>query len=142
MRDDPLVHGPFPDATAELTHILVVADPARSRDWYAGVLGAEVYRAYGSSVVLRFLGSWLLLVAGGGPTDDKPTVTLVAPPDPDTRDSLFTIRVADCRAVYEELVAHGGTFLTQPVAHGSEVRCYLRDPDGHLFELSEVRAST
>ena len=132
----------FPDATAELTHILVVADPARSRDWYAGVLGAEVYRSYGSSVVLRFLGSWLLLVEGGAPTDDKPTVSLAAPADPDTRDNLFTIRVAGCHAVYDELRARGGTFLTAPVEHGSEVRCFLRDPDGHLFEFSEVRSGT
>ena len=63
----------FPDATSELTHILVVADPARSRRWYEDVLGAEVYRAYDSSVVLRFLGAWLLLVEGGDPTEDKPT---------------------------------------------------------------------
>jgi catechol 2,3-dioxygenase-like lactoylglutathione lyase family enzyme len=132
----------FPDAAAEVTHILVVANPATSRDWYAGVLGAEVYRAYGSSVVLRFLGSWLLLVEAGGPTDDKPTVTLAPPSDPDTRDNLFTIRVTDCHAVYEELRSRGGTFLTPPVEHGSEIRCFLRDPDGHLFELSEVRAST
>lgn len=129
----------FPDGAAELTHILVVSDPARSRQWYAEVLGAEIYRSYGSSIVLRFLGSWLLLVEGGAPTDDKPTVTLAAPADPETRDNLFTIRVADCRAVYEELLARGGTFLTPPVEHGSEVRCFLRDPDGHLFELSEVR---
>jgi catechol 2,3-dioxygenase-like lactoylglutathione lyase family enzyme len=132
----------FPDAMSELTHILVVADPARSRRWYEEVLGAEVYRAYDSSVVLRFLGSWLLLVEGGAPTDDKPTVTLAAPADPDLRDNLFTIRVADCRAVHDELRARGGTFLTPPVTHGNETRCFLRDPDGHLFELSEYRASS
>ena len=125
----------------ELTHILVVADPARSRRWYEDVLGAEVYRAYDTSVVLRFLGSWLLLVEGGDPTDDKPTVTLAPPADPDTRDNLFTIRVADCQAVYDALEVRGGAFLTAPVRHGSETRCFLRDPDGHLFELSEYRAT-
>jgi catechol 2,3-dioxygenase-like lactoylglutathione lyase family enzyme len=130
----------FPDAGAELTHILVVADPERSRRWYEDVLGAEVYRAYETSVVLRFQGAWLLLVEGGGPTDDKPTVTLEPPLDPDRRDNLFTIRVSDCQAVYEALVARGGTFLTPPVRHGAETRCFLRDPDGHLFELSEYRS--
>ena len=130
----------FPDAGAELTHILVVADPARSRRWYEDVLGAEVYRAYDTSVVLRFQGAWLLLVEGGGPSDDKPTVTLGPPPDPDRRDSLFTIRVSDCLAAYETLQERGGTFLAPPVPHGSEIRCFLRDPDGHLFELSEYRA--
>jgi catechol 2,3-dioxygenase-like lactoylglutathione lyase family enzyme len=131
----------FPDADAELTHILVVADPARSRRWYEEVLGAEVYRAYGTSVVLRFQGAWLLLVEGGSPTDDKPTVTLAPPRDADVRDNLFTIRVADCHAVYNELRSRGGSFLTPPVRHGSETRCFLRDPDGHLFEISEYRAS-
>ena len=129
----------FPDADAELTHILVVADPARSRRWYEDILGAEVVRAYDSSVVLRFQGAWLLLVEGGDPTDDKPTVTLAPPPDPDRRDSLFTIRVGHCQVVYAELVARGASFLTSPVSHGAETRAFLRDPDGHLFAISEYR---
>jgi catechol 2,3-dioxygenase-like lactoylglutathione lyase family enzyme len=129
----------FPDETAELTHILVVADPARSRRWYEEVLGAEVYRAYDTSAVLRFRGAWLLLVEGGEPTEDKPTVTLAPPGDPDTRDNLFTIRVKDCQAVYDELHARGATFLTPPLSQGSETRCFFRDPDGHLFEISEYR---
>ena len=130
----------FPDAAAELTHILVVANPAHSRRWYEDVLGAEVYRAYDSSVVLRFLGAWLLLVEGGGPTEDKPAVRLAPPADPDVRDNLFTIRVGDCQAAYKTLAGRGATFLTPPVRHGAETRCFLRDPDGHLFELSEYRA--
>ncbi len=130
----------FPRDDTELTHILVVSDPVRSRTWYADVLGATVEREYGSSVVLRFAGSWLLLVEGGGPTDDKPAVTLAPPADPDRRESLFTIRVDDCRATYELLRSRGGTFLTPPVDHGRETRAFLRDPDGHLFEISEYRA--
>ena len=129
----------FPDRSAELTHILVVADTARSRRWYEDVLGAEVSSAYGASVVLRFLGAWLLLVEGGDPTDDKPTITLAPPGDPDARDNLFTIRVADCQGVYEELHARGATFMTPPLRHGPETRCFFRDPDGHLFEISEYR---
>jgi catechol 2,3-dioxygenase-like lactoylglutathione lyase family enzyme len=129
----------FPEADAALTHILVVADPSRSRRWYEEVLGAEVYRAYDTSVVLQLLGSWLLLVEGGVPTADKPTVTLEPPLDPDRRDNLFTIRVADCMAVYEVLINRGATFLTPPVRSGAETRAFLRDPDGHLFEISEYR---
>lgn len=131
----------FPAPGTELTHILVVSDPATSRAWYADVLGATIEREYGSSIVLRFAGAWLLLVEGGGPTEDKPTVTLAAPDDPDRRDNLFTIRVNDCRATYELLLARGASFLTPPVRHGSETRCFLRDPDGHLFELSEYSAA-
>lgn len=130
---------PFPAPDAALTHILVVADPARSKAWYTDVLGASLYREYGSSIVLSFAGAWLLLVEGGEPTDDKPEVTLSPPVDPNRRDNLFTIRVDDCRATYELLRARGGTFLTEPVTHGNETRCFLRDPDGHLFELSEYR---
>jgi len=125
----------------ELTHILVCADPERSRQFYTGVLGAELYRQYGSSVVLRFLGNWLLLVEGGGPTDDKPTVTFAPPADPDTVGHSFTIRVPDCRAAYEALRERGAEFLTPPVDHGWEIRCFLRDPDGHLFELSQAGSS-
>jgi catechol 2,3-dioxygenase-like lactoylglutathione lyase family enzyme len=129
----------FPAPDTALTHILVVADPGRSKAWYTDVLGATVYREYASSVVLSFAAAWLLLVEGGGPTDDKPGVTLAPPADPDVRDNLFTIRVDDCRATYELLRARGGTFLTEPISHGSETRCFLRDPDGHLFEISEYR---
>jgi catechol 2,3-dioxygenase-like lactoylglutathione lyase family enzyme len=121
------------------TQILVVSDPARSRDWWTGVLGAELFREYGgTSVVLRFAGTWVLLVSGGGPTADKPDV-LLAPPEP--RASLshaMTVRVSDCRAVYELVRARGGRFLTPPHDWGAEIRCFLRDPDGHLIEFSEA----
>jgi catechol 2,3-dioxygenase-like lactoylglutathione lyase family enzyme len=82
-----------------VTHILVVTDPARSRDFWVGVLGAELYREYGgTSVVLRFAGTWLLLVSGGGPTADKPTVVFRPPADADRVSHAMTLRVADCQA--------------------------------------------
>ena len=125
-----------------VTHILVVADPARSRDFWVNVLGAELYREYGgTSVVLRFAGTWLLLVTGGGPTADKPGVVFAPPPDPERVSHAITVRVADCRAAYEALRARGAVFLTEPVDWGSEIRCFLRDPDGHLVELSEAVGS-
>jgi catechol 2,3-dioxygenase-like lactoylglutathione lyase family enzyme len=133
--------GDFPADGTELTHILVVADVVRSRKWYTTVLGAELYREYGGdSAVLRFGGAWLLLVTGGAPTPDKPTVALEPPRDPDRVDHLFTIRVEDCAAAYETLRSRGAEFLTPPRTHGAETRAFLRDPDGHLFEISEYRA--
>jgi catechol 2,3-dioxygenase-like lactoylglutathione lyase family enzyme len=130
----------FPAQDAELTTILVVSDLERSRAWYEDVLGATVYRSYGGdSVVLRFASAWLLLVTGGDPTDDKPGVTLAAPSDGAVVDHLFTIRVDDCAGAYATLLARGATFLTPPVRHGAETRAFLRDPDGHLFEISEYR---
>jgi catechol 2,3-dioxygenase-like lactoylglutathione lyase family enzyme len=132
--------GGFPEEGMELTHILVVSDVDRSRAFYTDVLGAEIYREYGgTSAVLRFLGNWLLLVTGGGPTEDKPTVTFAAPSDPDRVGHAFTIRVPDCRAAHETLTARGAEFLTPPVDSGWEVRAFFRDPDGHLFEISEAK---
>lgn len=127
----------FPVEGMELTTILVVSDPERSRLFYVDVLGAEPYREYGASAVLRFGGAWILLVPGGPPTEDKPTVTFAPPADPHRVDHAFTIRVPDCRAAYGTLRGRGAEFLTPPVDHGSEVRAFLRDPDGHLIELSE-----
>jgi catechol 2,3-dioxygenase-like lactoylglutathione lyase family enzyme len=129
-------------ADVAVTHILVVADPARSRDFWVGVLGAEVYREYGgTSVVLRFAGTWLLLVSGGGPTADKPTVVFTPPADADRVSHAITLRVADCQAAYEAVRSRGATFLTPPYDRGSEIRCFVRDPDGHLVELSESKST-
>src|SRR5689334_23003871 len=129
-------------AGIEVTHILVVAEPTRSRDFWMDVLGAELYREYaGTSVVLRFAGTWLLLVSGGGPTADKPTVVFAPPADVDRVSHAMTLRVADCQAVYEALRSRGATFLTAPHDWGPEIRCFLRDPDGHLVELSQSKTT-
>lgn len=125
-----------------VTHILVVAEPERSREFWVNVLGAELYREYGgTSVVLRFAGTWLLLVSGGGPTADKPTVVFAPPPDADRVSHAITVRVPDCEAAYEALRSRGGTFLTPPHDWGAEIRCFLRDPDGHLVEISQSKSS-
>lgn len=125
-----------------VTHILVVTDPERSRDFWVDVLGAELYREYeGTSVVLRFAGTWLLLVSGGGPTADKPAVVFAPPPEPDRVSHAITVRVPDCATAYEALRSRGATFLTPPHDWGSEIRCFLRDPDGHLIEISQSKDS-
>jgi catechol 2,3-dioxygenase-like lactoylglutathione lyase family enzyme len=130
----------FPAPGMELTHLLVVSDLDRSVAFYRDVLGAELYREYGgTSAVLRFLGTWLLLVTGGGPTQDKPDVTFASPADPGSVSHEMTIRVPDCRAAYEVLRSRGAPFLTPPVDYSWEVRCFFRDPDGHLLEISESK---
>jgi lactoylglutathione lyase len=131
----------FPTDGMELTHILVVADIERARSFYRDVLGAEVHREYGgTSCVLRAFGTWLLLVTGGGPTTDKPTVTFAPPADPDTVAHAMTIRVPDCRAAYDTLLARGARFLTPPVESEWEIRAFFRDPDSHLIEISEAKS--
>jgi catechol 2,3-dioxygenase-like lactoylglutathione lyase family enzyme len=123
----------------ELTRLLVVSDIERSRDWYTNVLGATLYREYGgTSCVLQLLGSWLLLVTRGGSTEDKPTVTFAPPDDPDRVSAELIFRVPDCTEAYETLTARGAEFLTPPVDRGFEVRAFFRDPDGHLFEISQA----
>lgn len=129
----------FPTKDMALTTILVVSDTETSKVWYRDVLGAEVYGEYGgTSVVLQFCGAWLLIVTGGGPTNDKPNVTMSAPTNPNNIDHAFTIRVPDCAASYATLKARGAEFLTPPTVNGSETRCFFPDPDGHLFEISSI----
>jgi catechol 2,3-dioxygenase-like lactoylglutathione lyase family enzyme len=126
----------------ELTHILVVKEIERAKSFYSNALGASVFREYGgTSCVLKFLGTWILLVTGGGPTDDKPDVTFTGPQDPSSVSHAMTIRVPDCRSAYQALQARGVEFLTPPVDWGAEVRCFFRDPDGHLIEISEAVSS-
>jgi catechol 2,3-dioxygenase-like lactoylglutathione lyase family enzyme len=130
----------FPTNDVELTHLLVVTGVNRSRDFYRDVLGVEVYREYGgTSCVLRFQGTWLLLVTGGGPTPDKPSVTFAPPQNLDTVSHQLTMRVPDCHGAYNTLRERGAEFLTPPHDRGSEIRCFFRDPDGHLLEISELR---
>ena len=127
----------FPTADMALTHILVVDDVRVSTRWYIDVLGAEPYREYGTSAVFSFGESWLLLVEEGLPTPDKPDISFVTPRRAEVSHS-FTVRVPDCRSAYETLTSRGAKFLTPPYDRGGEIRCFFPDPDGHLWEISEL----
>lgn len=127
----------FPTSDMALTSILVVADATVSARWYKDVLGAELHRKYGTSAVFSFNGSWLLLVEGGPPTPDKPHIEYV-PPTPTRASHSFTIRVADCEAAHAVLTSRGAVFLTPPHDWGAEIRCFFPDPDGHLWEISQL----
>jgi catechol 2,3-dioxygenase-like lactoylglutathione lyase family enzyme len=127
----------------ELTHLLVVSDLPRAVSFYRDVLGAELYREYGgTSAVFSLLGNWLLVVTGGGPTEDKPAVTFSPPADPDIVSAEMIFRVPDCRAAYDVLKGRGAEFLTPPFDWGEEIRAFFRDPDGYLFEISELVSGT
>jgi len=101
------------------------------------VLGGTTIRA-GEPTYVALANSWIIINVGGGPTDDKPAVTLEAPHDPDVASSFLNIRVSDIHAVYAEWSARGAEFLTPPKQHETEIRCYLRDPDGHLIEVGQT----
>ncbi len=81
---------------------------------------------------------WIIINVGGGPTDDKPAITLETPGDPDRVSSFLNIRVADIHAVYAEWSARGAQFLTPPKQHQYEIRFYIRAPDGHLIEVGQT----
>ena len=133
------MNGIFPTEGMALTHILVVSDLDRARTFYRNVLGASIYGEYGgTSIVFDFVGAWLLIVTGGEPTKDKPDVTFAPPSDLNRVSHAMTIRVPDCQAAYEILKSRGAKFITPPVNWGYEIRCFFRDPDGHLFEISQV----
>jgi catechol 2,3-dioxygenase-like lactoylglutathione lyase family enzyme len=129
----------FPTPEMELTHILVTSDLVRARAFYRDVLGASLHSEYGgTSMVFNFNGAWLLVVTGGGPTEDKPEVTFRAPEALNFVGHAMTIRVPDCQEAYDILKARGAQFLTPPVNRGAEIRAFFRDPDGHLFEISQL----
>jgi len=128
---------PAPDEGIALTHFIVSDDVERSRRFYTEVLGGEAVYA-GEPSIVALANGWIIINVGGGPTDDKPTVTLETPPDPDRTSSFLNIRVADIQAVYDEWSSRGAEFLTPPKDHGSEIRCYIRDPDGHLIEVGQT----
>jgi catechol 2,3-dioxygenase-like lactoylglutathione lyase family enzyme len=128
---------PAPDEGIVLTHFIVSNDVERSQRFYTEVLGGETVRA-GEPSVVALANSWIIINVGGGPTDDKPTVTLETPPDPDRVSSFLNLRVADIHAVYDEWSARGAEFLTPPKQHEWEIRCYIRDPDGHLIEVGQT----
>ena len=136
MADDEF---PAPQSGFVVTHFLVVSDQDRSREFYRSVFGATVVLER-DPVIMRLADSWLILNVGGGPTDDKPTVSLAPPDDPDRASAFINLRVADIAACYAEWSARGAQFLTEPKDHATEIRAYIRDPDGHLIEVGQSKS--
>src|SRR6202011_3894091 len=130
---------PAPKDGFVITHFLVVSDQDRSRDFYQKVFDGKVVLER-DPVIMKVANTWLILNAGGGTTDDKPTVTLETPQDPNRASAFMNIRVADIKKAYKEWSARGANFLTEPKDHGREIRAYIRDPDGHLIEVGQITA--
>ena len=129
--------GSRPAYEIALAHFIVSDDVERSRRFYTEVLGGTTIRS-GKPTYVALANSWIIINGGGGPTDDKPAVPLQTPRDPDLASSFLNIRVSDIHAVYEDWSARGAKFLTPPKQHETELRCYLRDPDGHLIEVGQT----
>jgi catechol 2,3-dioxygenase-like lactoylglutathione lyase family enzyme len=128
---------PAPTTGIALTNFIVSADVDRSRRFYTHVLGGEpVFE--GELSIVALANSWVTIGAAGGPTEDKPNVTLEPPSDPDRVSSFLNIRVADIGAIYDQWSARGAEFLTPPIDRGVEIRCYMRDPDRRLIEVGQL----
>ncbi|MGA3068227.1 MAG: VOC family protein [Tepidisphaeraceae bacterium] len=121
-----------------IAHFLTVSDINRSCSYYEKVFGARVLsRGDGNAPgYVQIANTWLILNVGGGPTPDKPTVTLSVP-DPNHINSFMNIRVADIQACYELWSSRGAKFITEPIPKYGEIRCYIRDPDGYLIEIGQ-----
>ncbi len=128
---------PAPQEGFVLTHFLVVSDQDRSREFYKSLFDGKVVLER-DPVIMKVANSWLILNNGGGPTDDKPTVTLTTPPDANRTSAFLNVRVADIQKAYADWSARGAEFLTEPKDHGREIRAYIRDPDGHLIEVGQA----
>ena len=130
-----------PDESAELkfvvTNTLIVGHVQRSVTFYRDVLGATVLRE-GEPTFLRLGNIWLTINGGGGPTDDKPDVVATPPRDPNALSNFLNLRVSDIERCYELWSSRGAKFITEPKVHATELRCYMRDPDGYLIEVGQT----
>jgi lactoylglutathione lyase len=130
-----------PDQSADLkfvvTNTLIVGDIQRSVAFYRDVLGATVLRE-GEPTLLRLGNIWLIINGGGEGTDDKPDVVAAPPRDPNILSIFINLRVSDIQRCYELWSARGAKFITEPKVHATELRCYMRDPDGYLIEVGQT----
>ena len=122
-----------------ITLFITVADIERSARYYEKVFGARILSLGDGNApgYLQLANIWLILNVGGGPTPDKPTVTLSVLADPDKISSFMNIRVADIQACYALWKSRGAEFITKPIPKYGEIRCYIRDPDGYIIEVGQ-----
>ena len=120
-----------------VANTLIVADIQRSVAFYRDVHGATVLRE-GAPTLLRLANVWLTINGGGGPTDDKPEVIASPPRDKGLLSIFLNLRVTDIRHCYDLWSSRGAKFITDPKIHATEVRCYIRDPDGYLIEVGQT----
>ena len=116
---------------------MTVADIKQSAEFYLRVFGGKIIRS-GEPTIIQIANSWLVLNVGGGPTDDKPTITLNTPQNLNEASNFMIIRVADIWTSYSKWQSRGAKFITEPKDHGLEIRCYMRDPDGYIIEVGQT----
>lgn len=127
-----------------IAQFLTVTDIDRSLRFYErGFGGRNLSRgdANGAPGNIQIANMWLIVNVGGGPTPDKPSVTLSVLADPDKISSFMNIRVADIQACYDPWKSRGADFITEPRDKYGETRCYIRDPDGTTTARPSIPSS-
>jgi predicted enzyme related to lactoylglutathione lyase len=125
-----------------VAHFITVADIERSARFYETVFGGRILSrgdAAGAPGYIQIANIWLIVNVGGGPTPDKPSVTLSVPAEPDRVSSFLNLRVADIHACYDLWRGRGAEFITEPKDKYGETRCYIRDPDGYIIEVGQSK---
>ena len=128
---------PAPSEGFLVTLFITVRSIARSREFYSAVLGGQVVLEE-NPCIIKLANSWLIMNPGGGPTPDKPDISVVNHEPGNTVSSFMNLRVADIQASYDEWSSKGAEFVTPPIDRGAEIRCYMRDPDGYLIEVGQA----
>lgn len=104
-------------------------DPERSREFYGGALGLEIYREFGTGPergTVYFLGGGFLEVSGRSETPPAPGLQL-------------WLQVADVAAAYKELTAQRVEVLRPPKKEPwGLVEMWIADPDGVRIAVVEV----
>jgi len=127
---------PTPTEGLLVTHFITVRSVARSRAFYSDVLGGQVVLEENPCMV-KLANSWVIMNPGGGPTPDKPGISVVDYEPGNTVSTFLNLRVADIQDCYERWSADGAEFVTPPIDRGAEIRCYMRDPDGYMIEVGQ-----
>ena len=104
---------PAPTEGFVVTHFLTVRSVAKSRSFYSEVLGGQVVLEE-NPCMIKLSNSWLIMNPGGGPTPDKPDVSVVNYEPGNTVSSFLNLRVADIHACYEQWSSKGAEFITPP----------------------------
>jgi catechol 2,3-dioxygenase-like lactoylglutathione lyase family enzyme len=127
---------PTPTEGFLVTHFIIVRDVAASRAFYSNVLGGKVVLEENPCMV-KLSNAWVIMNPGGGPTPDKPEVSMVDYERSNNVSTFMNLRVADIQACYDDWSSKGAEFITPPIDRGAEIRCYMRDPDGYMIEVGQ-----
>ena len=125
-----------PRKEISIAHFLTVADVARSARSSRKVFGARILSLGDGNAPGTFSLqiSWMILNVGGGPTPDKPTVTLQRLTNHINTSLPFALPIFNVPPMPES---------RRRVHHGADPQIrrdalhYIRDPDGYIIEVGQ-----